>query len=239
MKGHHYCMKRAPTGTASNPTETTTSLCGPVCAAADKARALKPNCKLCKTMCKACKEEFNFLANVTDDGLIQSQCLGYDAIAGSGCRPWTPEMTKKLIWQVHHNNYTSVLSYREQRTHNYKQKKKNTVYTQHSYNAQRTTHATLSPLRLQPHFRPHPGGYAQESRKMTDAFADEMPKFVRSTCGVKHIINPYGFTKALVARAQAALFELDPAFLVRAGVLVVVIITRMSANNDNAMLGLV
>lgn len=74
---------------------------------------------------------------------------------------------------------------------------------------------------------------------MTDAFADDMPKFVRSTCGVKHIINPYGFTKALVARAQAALFELDPAFLVRAGVLVVVIITRMSANNDNAMLGLV
>ena len=71
---------------------------------------------------------------------------------------------------------------------------------------------------------------------MTDAFADEMPKFVRSTCGVKHIINPYGFTKALVARTQAALFALDPAFLVRAGVFVVVniIAMRVSANNNNA-----
>ena len=69
---------------------------------------------------------------------------------------------------------------------------------------------------------------------MTDAYAEEMPKLVESTCGVKHIVNPYGFTKALVARAQAALYKLDPVFEVRAEVFVVVIIMCMSANNHDA-----
>lgn len=51
---------------------------------------------------------------------------------------------------------------------------------------------------------------AQETRTVTDKFAEEMPKAVVSTCGVQHVVNPYALTRALVARTHAAMFKLEP-----------------------------
>jgi hypothetical protein len=58
---------------------------------------------------------------------------------------------------------------------------------------------------LHPHFRPRDGRYPQEFRNVTDLFAEEMPAFLKSTCGVKYIVNPYGMTKALVKRTVAVM----------------------------------
>ena len=58
---------------------------------------------------------------------------------------------------------------------------------------------------LHPHFRPKDGRYPRGYRNVTDRFADEMPAFLKLTCGVGNVVNTYPMTKALVQRATAVM----------------------------------
>jgi hypothetical protein len=63
---------------------------------------------------------------------------------------------------------------------------------------------------LQPHFRPQSSGHVDEQRPATDLYAKEMPAFVKHTCGVQHIVNPYSMTKDLVEYIEGLTRRLDP-----------------------------
>ena len=62
---------------------------------------------------------------------------------------------------------------------------------------------------LQPHYRPHAGSHEQESRRVTDLYAAEMPGFLKHTCGVQHVVNPYSMTKGLVEHIDAIVRRLE------------------------------